>query len=238
MRYSAPMSRTHRLFDLIDSLRRHRLPVTAAQLAEEMDVSARTIYRDIQSLIGLGAPIDGEAGVGYLLRPGFFLPPMMFTAEELEALVLGARWVGKQGDATLADAATSLLAKVAAAAPSDLRDQMADTSLWAPKAAEDYAQSALLRDLRAAIRTETRLFIRYKDLSEAGSERIVWPFALAYFQHSRILAAWCELRQGFRHFRTERIESLTPVEGRYPRRRSTLIKAWRKEMGFDGHLLT
>lgn len=232
------MSRTHRLFDLIDSLRQYRLPVTAAHLAEEMGVSARTIYRDIQSLIGLGAPIDGEAGVGYLLRPGFFLPPMMFTAEELEALVLGARWVGKQGDATLADAATSLLAKIAAAAPSDLRDQMADTSLWAPKAAEDYAQSALLRDLRAAIRTETRLHIRYKDLSETSSERTVWPFALAYFQHSRILAAWCELRQGFRHFRTERIESLTLVEGRYPRRRATLIKAWRKEMGFDGHLLT
>jgi predicted DNA-binding transcriptional regulator YafY len=232
------MSRIHRLFDLIDSLRRHRLPVTAAQLAEERGVSARTIYRDIQSLIGLGAPIDGEAGIGYLLRPGFFLPPMMFTAEELEALVLGARWVRKQGDPALAEAATSLLAKVAAAAPSDLRDQMADTGLWAPMAAEEYAQSPVLRDLRAAIRHETRLHIRYKDQSQAQSERTICPFALAYFQRARIVVAWCELRQGFRQFRTERIESLEPVEGRFPRRRAALLKAWRKEMGFEDPLLT
>ncbi|MFD2262194.1 helix-turn-helix transcriptional regulator [Lacibacterium aquatile] len=232
------MSRTSRLFDLIETLRRHRTPVTAAHLAQEMGVSQRTIYRDIQTLIGMGAAIDGEAGIGYLLRPGFFMPPLMFTPEELEALVLGVRWVCKQGDATLADAAENLLAKIATAAPTDLRDQMADTGLWAPMAAGEAAQSPLLKDLREAIRHETRLSIRYNDLQGSASERIIWPFALAYFQRTRILAAWCELRQGFRHFRTERIESLEPVAGRYPRRRAALVQAWRKEMGFDAHLLT
>src|SRR5579871_1944310 len=96
--YSSPMSRTTRLFKLMDALRGHRRPVTAARLAEDLAVSVRTVYRDIQTLMDLGAPVEGEAGLGYLLRPGFFLPPLMFGEDELEALVLGARWVQNQGD--------------------------------------------------------------------------------------------------------------------------------------------
>src|SRR5579871_5388605 len=113
------MERTARLFALMDGLRRHRRPVAAASLASELGVSVRTIYRDVRTLIGLGAPIDGEAGLGYLLRPGFFLPPLMFDEDELEALVLGARWVEGQGDAVLAKAARNALAKIATAAPDD-----------------------------------------------------------------------------------------------------------------------
>src|SRR5690348_12233959 len=115
----------------MDALRRHRRPVTAAQLAEEQGVSVRTLYRDVQTLIGLGAPIDGEAGIGYMLKPGFFLPPLMFSAEELEALVLGGRWVQAQPDAGLAGAAKNALAKIATASPDDLRDRLDTAGLWA-----------------------------------------------------------------------------------------------------------
>ena len=128
------MTRTGRLFQLMDALRGSRRPITAATLAERLGVSERTIYRDIQSLAQLGAPVEGSAGVGYLLRSGFFLPPLMFDADELEALVLGARWVSHQGDAGLSEAARRALAKIATATPRDLRDHMAETSLWVPVA--------------------------------------------------------------------------------------------------------
>jgi len=127
------VSRTSRLFMLLDALRGHRRPVTATQLAEALSVSLRTIYRDVGTLIELGAPIDGEAGIGYVLRAGFFLPPLMFTEDELEALVLGGRWVERQGDAGLAQAAATALAKIATASPRDLRDNLAESGLWAPK---------------------------------------------------------------------------------------------------------
>src|SRR5258708_19812350 len=111
------MDRTERLFALMDGLRRHRLPVTAADLASELRVSMRTIYRDVQVLIGLGAPIDGEAGLGYLLRPGFFLPPLMFDEDELEALVLGAQWVARQSDTALTQPASNPLPNTAPPSP-------------------------------------------------------------------------------------------------------------------------
>ena len=126
------MSRSGRLFQLMDALRGYRRPVTAARLAEQLGVSERTIYRDIQTLCSLGAPLEGAAGVGYRLKTGFFLPPLMFNMDELEALVLGARWVRCQGDAALAAAAQTALARIAAATPKDLRDDMAETSLWVP----------------------------------------------------------------------------------------------------------
>src|SRR5580704_9808156 len=150
------MDRTERLFALMDALRRHRRPITAASLAEEMSVSVRTIYRDVQTLIGLGAPIDGEAGLGYLLRPGFFLPPLMFDEDELEALVLGARWVARQSDTALTQAASNALSKIAAASPKDLRDAMANTGLWVPPA--ETARAAVdIKVVREAIRREHKL---------------------------------------------------------------------------------
>src|SRR6202166_5131891 len=118
------MSRTTRLFKLMDALRGHRRPVTAARLADELSVSVRTVYRDIQTLTELGAPIGGEAGVGYLLRSGFFLPPLMFGEDELEALVLGAQWVARQSDSALTQAAANALAKIASASPKIFRGVM------------------------------------------------------------------------------------------------------------------
>lgn len=228
------MSRTSRLFELIDALRRHRRPVTAASLAGELCVSVRTIYRDVQTLIGLGAPIDGEAGLGYVLRPGFFLPPLMFGEDELEALVLGARWVERQGDQALALAATNALAKIAAAAPHDLRDTIGETGLWAPMRAADIAQSPVLQGIREAIRREEKLKITYGAAGAGPTERVIWPIALAYLEHVRMVAAWCELRQSFRHFRTDRIGTFEPTGERYPKRRAVLVKAWRRESGIAG----
>jgi len=124
------MDKTERLFAIMDSLRRHRRPVTAERLAEEHAVSVRTLYRDVQTLIGLGARIEGEAGIGYVLRPGFFVPPLMFNAEELEALVLGARWVQSRPDEGLSGAARNALGKIATASPDDLRDRIRNTALW------------------------------------------------------------------------------------------------------------
>jgi predicted DNA-binding transcriptional regulator YafY len=225
------MSRTGRLFQLMDVLRANRRPVTAAALAERLKVSERTIYRDIQALAQLGAPVEGSAGVGYLLRTGFFLPPLMFDADELEALVLGARWVRHQGDPALAGAARNALAKIATATPKDLRDHMAETSLWVPLGAPQPAVDVFVQPAREAIRRQHKLRIRYRDESGSGSERVVWPFALAFFEGRRLLAAWCELRDALRHFRIDRIEHADAIRERYPVPRQQLLRQWRERHG-------
>lgn len=230
------MSRTTRLFKLMDALRGHRRPVTAARLAEDLSVSVRTVYRDIQTLMDLGAPVEGEAGLGYLLRPGFFLPPLMFGEDELEALVLGARWVQGQGDPALAAAAASALAKIGTASPKDLRDKIAETGLWAPRYQNPAEQPAGLRIIREAVRREHKLAITYVDEKGATTERIVWPIAIAFLEGKRLLAAWCELRNGFRHFRPDRIASLTATNDRYPTRRAILVKTWRAENRMPGEV--
>lgn len=174
------MSRTGRLFQLMDAMRGSRRPVTAAALAEKLGVSERTIYRDMQTLAELGAPVEGSAGLGYLLRSGFFLPPLMFDTDELEALVLGARWVRRQGDPALAQAAANALAKIATATPKDLRDDMADTSLWVPLMRDTPEHDEFVQPAREAIRRHHKMRIQYKDENGASSERTVWPFALAF----------------------------------------------------------
>ena len=225
------MSRTSRLFLLMDALRGYRRPVTAATLAARLGVSERTIYRDIQTLAGLGAPIEGEAGVGYLLRAGMFLPPLMFNHDELEALVLGARWVRQQGDPGLASAANNALAKTSAATPGDLRDMLAETSLYVPSATDEPVLDAYLAAAREAIRHERKLRLCYRDAAGTSSERIVWPFALAFFEGRRVLAAWCELRQANRHFRVDRVSQADDLGERYPARRHELLEVWRRELG-------
>jgi predicted DNA-binding transcriptional regulator YafY len=227
------MSRTSRLFQLMDALRGNRRPVTASALAAQLGVSERTIYRDIQALAQLGAPVDGSAGVGYMLRTGFFLPPLMFDADELEALVLGARWVRHQGDEGLANAASRALAKIATATPRDLRDHMAETSLWVPVRSEPPPNDPFVRPAREAIRRQCKLHIEYQDVKGKASKRTVWPFALAFFQESRILAAWCELRGALRHFRVDRIAHAEATSERYPTPRHALLRRWREELGIS-----
>jgi predicted DNA-binding transcriptional regulator YafY len=221
------MDKTERLFAIMDTLRRQRRAVTAQALAEEHNVSVRTLYRDVQTLIGLGAPIEGEAGIGYLLKPGFFLPPLMFSPEELEALVLGARWVEARPDAPLAQAARTALGKIATASPDDLRDRIGNTGLWPVRTRWDGAASEpLLAVMREAIRTEKAVEIDYGDERGKRSRRAIWPVAIAYYEEKQIVAAWCTARQDFRHFRTDRIASATPLEARFGRRRAQLAKEW------------
>jgi predicted DNA-binding transcriptional regulator YafY len=214
----------------MDALRGRRRPVTAAHLAGELSVSIRTVYRDVQTLVGLGAPIDGGAGVGYLLRVGFFLPPLMFGEEELEALVLGARWVQGQGDPALAQAAESALAKIATASPRDLRDRIAETGLFVPRFRRPAQQGAGLALIREAIRREHKLKIRYLSLAGSETDRVIWPVALVFFEGTRLVAAWCELRSDFRHFRADRISGLEAIGTPYPRARRELARLWRQQL--------
>jgi predicted DNA-binding transcriptional regulator YafY len=151
----------------------------------------------------------------------------MFTPEEIEALVLGSRWVADRADDPLRDAARSALTRIAAVLPVDLRDELEVSALLIGPGAAIPADAVDPSLLRKAIRTERKLSLRYRDGTGAASERVVWPFALAFFDSVRVLLGWCELRQGFRHFRTDRIVSATPIEARYPRRRQALLKAWR-----------
>lgn len=222
------MDRTERLFAVMDALRRHRRPVTAAALAEEHGVSVRTMYRDVRALIGLGAPIEGEAGLGYVLRPGFFLPPLMFAPEELEALVLGARWVRAQPDEELAAAARAALAKIAAAAPEDLRDRIADLGLWPVALGGGQEPLPVLGPLRWAMREERAVRLAYEDAEGCPSERMVWPVQVGFYEGRQIVAAWCCLRGDFRDFRTDRIRALEVTGDRYGRRRALLYREWRQ----------
>lgn len=228
------MSRSARLFDLLHVLRSHRRAVSGQALAQQLGVSIRTLYRDIASLQAQGAQIEGEPGVGYVLKPGFVLPPLMFRPEEIEALVLGARWVAQQTDAGLAAAARSALARIAAVLPPDLRYDLEASALLvalsptSQSADHEPATPPVAPELlRQAVRTEHKLRMGYADAQGAVSERVIWPFALAYFERARVLMAWCELRQDFRYFRTDRITRAELLEARYPRRKQALLKAWR-----------
>lgn len=222
------MSRAKRLLDLIQILRNNRYPVTGQVLADNLNISLRTLYRDIQTLQTQGANIEGEAGLGYVLRPGFTLPPLMFTENELEALVLGSRWVADRADTELQEAARHALSKIAAVLPNDLRRELdAATLLIGPN---EYVikTDAELALIRQSIRNEQKLSFAYKDQHKTASNRTVWPFAIGFFDSVRVVVTWCELRQNFRCFRVDRMESIIQLNERYPQNRQTLLKQWRK----------
>ncbi|WP_150577255.1 helix-turn-helix transcriptional regulator [Pandoraea aquatica] len=225
------MSRTQRLFSLMQLLRRHRYPVPGAALATSLGVSLRTLYRDIAELQSQGAHIEGAPGLGYVLKPGFMLPPLMFSEEEIEAIVLGSRWVAKRTDGALADAAANALAKIAAVLPSDLRTSLEASTLLIGPGDPLPPMIVDLTEIREAIRAERKLHLSYRDEAGRLSERVVWPFALGFFDRVRMILAWCELRDDFRSFRADRIEAMTVIETRYPRGRRTLLKAWRETSG-------
>ncbi|BCG85900.1 hypothetical protein MesoLj113c_20100 [Mesorhizobium sp. 113-3-9] len=161
-----------------------------------------------------------------MLKPGFMLPPLMFSDDEIEAIVLGSRWVAKQPDQRLSAAAANALAKIAAVLPDDLREDLdASTLLVGPPA---HAMEGIdLGTVRQAIRNERKLGFLYRDAGGVASQRVVWPFALGFFDKVRVVVAWCEMRQDFRHFRTDRISGLNPIDTRYPRRRQVLLMEWR-----------
>lgn len=201
------MRRADRLFEIIQLMRRKMHgSVRARDLGAALEVSERTIYRDIQDLIASGVPIVGEAGVGYVLKAGFDMPPLMFKEQEIEALVLGARMVEAFADSELALAASDAIAKIEAVVPDRLRGYMANTALLAP--ASHYMEPVKfdLADLRRALRSRLKVNFAYTDINGAGSARTVRPLSLAFFGPVWLLAAWCELRDDFRTFRLDRIE--------------------------------
>ena len=224
-------SRAARLLQLLEHLRTYRHPVAGAQLAQAQGVSLRTLYRDIATLREQGAQIEGDPGVGYVLRPGFTLPPLMFSADELEALVLGARWVaGHAADPELARAARDAVQRIGAVLPPELRLAVETSGLFVPARAHAPSPAPWLPVLRRAIRDEHALLLHYRDEGGAVTQRRIWPFAMAFFDHARLIAAWCELRQDFRHFRADRVVDLAESGTRYPERRHALIRRWRAQM--------
>ena len=224
-------SRAARLLQLLEHLRTYRQPVPGATLAQHQGVSLRTLYRDIATLREQGARIEGEPGVGYVLRPGFTLPPLMFSADELEALVLGARWVASHAaDPELAQAAHGVMNRIGNVLPPELRLAVETSGLFVPARAHALSPAPWLPVLRRAIRDEHALLLHYRDEGGAVTQRRIWPFARAFFDQARLIAAWCELRQDFRHFRADRVVDLADSGTRYPERRHALIRRWRAQM--------
>lgn len=221
--------RASRLLRLLELLRSRQRPATGAWLAQTLQVSVRTLYRDIDTLRAQGAHIDGDRGVGFQLRAGFLLPPMMFSENELEALVLGARWVQGQADAELAQAADAALRRIAGILPERLRLQVDTSGLLVPQWRENKTAEPWLPVLRHAIRDEHVVQMDYADTNGNLSSRLIWPFAMAFFDPvTRLIAAWCELRGDFRHFRADRVSALHDTGTCYPERRHALIKRWRQ----------
>lgn len=201
------MRRADRLFQIIQLLRR-RTVVTAATLAEQLEVSQRTVYRDIRDLTLSGVPIEGEAGVGYTLRRGFDLPPLMFTESEIEAMVLGARIVTSWGDPALGKAAHEALARVEAVLPDRLRARLIDAPLYAPGFHVPTRVLDQLAEVRQAVDARRKLRLDYRRADGERSDRVIRPVGLFFWGSTWSVAGWCELRQDFRDFRLDRIQGL------------------------------
>ena len=209
------MRRADRLFRLVQLLRGGRL-MTARTLGERLEVSERTVYRDVRDLLLSGVPIEGEAGVGNVLRAGFDLPPLMFDAAEIEAVVLGTRMARAWGGTRLATAAEEALRKIEAVLPAALRARVDNTRLFAPGRRTADAQRADLDSLHAAIDAGVRVGFAYTDENGAQTERVVRPLGLFFWGGVWTLAAWCELREDFRAFRVDRMVGIATGE-RFPR---------------------
>ncbi len=220
------MRRTERLFQIIQILLANRSPVTGRSLADELEISIRTLYRDMAELIAQRVPVTGEAGTGYVLDDGYDMPPLMLTADELEAAALGAEWVASQSDPSLASAAWDLVSKLSEAVPPELRPVILDASSRSiptePRNHELFDGAAL----RRAIRDRSKLKLTYKDITGGQTDRVIWPLLIAYLNSVRYIVAWCETRQDYRHFRTDRVLSLGVLEEKYPKRRAVLIRDW------------
>jgi predicted DNA-binding transcriptional regulator YafY len=227
------MSRAERLLELMQSLRLRRRPVAGQALAKELGVSLRTLYRDVEALKAQGARIEGEAGFGYVLKPGFTVPPLMFSLEEVEALALGAGWVEGRADDGLSKAARGALAKIAAVLPPERAEALDWPTMLARAGAPSKSEAASLPLVREALGAGRKLKLAYVDKSGRPSERVVWPVALGFFDHARMLAAWCETRGDFRHFRLDRMAAVAVLDERPPKPRRTLLIDWRRAEGLD-----
>ena len=220
------MRRADRLFDIIRLLRAARRPMTAAALADELEVTPRTVYRDIATLQARRVPIEGAAGIGYVLRPGFDLPPLVFTAEELEAVALGVRLVRRTRDANLQAAADSVLTKVLGALPEALRGKIDEPRFYVSAGSTPLAEGLDQAAARRAVRETRKMHIAYVDQNGTRSERVIWPLAMAYYVDATLIGAWCELRTDFRNFRVDRIVEAEVLDERFPAENGRLLAQW------------
>lgn len=219
------MRRGDRLFDIIQLLRGARGPLSAAALGRRLEVSARTIYRDIVALQASGVPVEGASGFGYVLGPGYDLPPLMFTAEEFQTIAVALDLVRRTGDLALQEAASRVRAKIAAVQPCHA-PAVAETPFFVWPQGAAVAPGVSLALVREAIRQGRKVALAYVALDGAETRRVVWPLAIAYFAESTLLGTWCELRGDYRQFRADRIRALTLLEEDFPIGRPGLIEGW------------
>lgn len=206
------MRRADRLFDIIQALRSARRPMTAAALAERLEVTCRTIYRDIATLQARRVPIEGEAGIGYVLRQGYDLPPLMLTTDEAEAVAVGVRLLRRLRDDALLTAAESVLSKLSSVVPAPLRQPLTEPRIWVSDGSTKPPTDVDLGAVREAIRSAHKLRISYLDEQGRASQRTVRPLAMVYYVDATLIAAWCELRGDYRHFRVDRVRACAPLE--------------------------
>ncbi|MDE3028450.1 MAG: YafY family transcriptional regulator [Paracoccaceae bacterium] len=222
-------NRSNRLFEIIQILRSAARPVSARILAEVLEVTQRTIYRDIVALQATGVPVEGAAGVGYVMRAGYDLPPLMFTSDEIEAIAVGLSLLGRTGDVGLQDAARRVVGKITSVLPDSSGNSLGKPPLLVSNWTAIPASGIDYRDLRRAIREERKLRIEYEDASARQTDRKICPFALIYYVDSVVLAAWCELRHDYRHFRADRIRSCGFVEESFLGQADQMRKDWREQ---------
>ena len=225
------MRRTNRLFELIQILRRASSSVTATQLAERLEVTPRTIYRDIAALMAMRVPIEGAAGVGYIMRPGYDLPPLMFDREEIEAIVVGLDLLHRTGDKGLQAAARRVTAKVADVLPDSIDKDLDHGRFVVSRFGAAAPQGVGMSLLRGAIRDDARLRLTYRDETGRETERTVLPLAVIYYTEATVLAAWCEMRQDFRHFRADRIVTCDDTGESFRDRAAGLRREWYALLG-------
>lgn len=220
------MRKASRLFEIIQILRLARHPITAAEIAGRLEVTVRSIYRDIAALQAMRVPVEGERGIGYILRPGFDLPPLMFSIEETEAIVLALALLERTGDADLKAAARRVGDKIAGAVPPPLRQTLSARALHAWGTTLRQPEGIDLATVRRAIRDEEKLLIDYRDEQGRASERTIRPIALIYYSETANIVAWCELREAIRNFRADRVEACAATGAHFRGGGETLRQLW------------
>ena len=227
------MQRAERLNEIVHHLRRMHQAVTASALAEIFEVSLRTIYRDIQNLVDSGVPISGEAGVGYVIDKNYHLPPIMFDADELEAIALGIGMVGNGTDEQFAAKAQSAYKKIQATLPVPLLHELHQISTFSAPSHYKMQWEVSFTQVRECIRRHKKIQFTYLDLQKQTTQRTIWPLALISFSPVWLLAGWCELRQSFRNFRLDRISEFIPLDTRYPNERDKNLTAYQAQITHD-----
>lgn len=218
--------RSERMFEIIQLLRSAKGPCTAQEIADTLEVTKRTIYRDIASLQSMRVPIEGEAGIGYLMRPGYNLPPVNFDIEEAEAISVGLSMISRTGDKSLEKAALRAMRKLSEA--TQLSENLFSSS-WGAKVPGHID----LAEIRNAIRQESKISLHYRDVEQRTTERTIRPVALVYYAEAVVIAAWCEMREDFRHFRSDRIISCEILTERFEGEGVVLRRQWADTQGTD-----